>query len=413
VIVVGAGFGGLAAAKGLAHAPVDVLVVDANNFHTFQPLLYQVATAGLDADDVAYAVRGTLRRQDNVDVRLGRVERIDLAGRSVHLDDGSDLPYDSLVLAAGAVTATFGVPGVEEHAIGLKNLGDALRIRAHVLHQFERAAVDPTHIDAGGLTVAIVGGGPTGVELAGGLQELFTKVLAKDFPHLAVSRARVVLIEATERLLPPFSPVSSARAARTLGRRGVEVRLGTAVARIEAGVVVTASGERIEAGTIVWAAGVRASPVVESLGVELARGGRVVVDADLRVPGHPEVFAIGDAAASPGADGRPLPQVAQVAIQGGKHAARQIEAQLRGEPATPFRYVDKGSMATIGRHDAVAELANGWKLSGPIGWMAWLGLHLVYLIGFRNKANVLVNWAWNYLTYDRGSRLIGADIEPA
>ena len=415
VVIIGAGFGGLAAAKALARSPVDVLVIDANNFHTFQPLLYQVATAGLDADDIAYAVRGTLRRQGNVDVRLGRVTAADLDRRTITLDDGAEIAYDSLVVAAGTVTATYGVAGVNEHTFGLKNLGDALHLRAHVLRQFEVAATDPTHIERGGLTVAVVGGGPTGVELAGGMQELFTKVLAKDFPHLDVRRARVVLVEAADRLLGPFTPVSSARAARTLRRRGVEVMLSTAVDRVEHGVVVTKTGARIDAATIVWAAGVTASPLAKALaaspGVELTRGGRVVVAPDLSLPAYPEVFAVGDIAASPAVDGTPLPQVAQVALQGGRHVGRQIDADRRGGATEPFRYVDKGTMATIGRHAAVAELPNGWKLAGPIGWMAWLGLHLVYLIGFRNRANVLVNWAWNYLTYDRGSRLIGADLD--
>jgi len=415
VVVIGAGFGGLAVARGLRRAPVDVVLVEANNFHTFQPLLYQVATAGLDADDVAYAVRGIFRRQDNVAVHMARVTGVDLASRTVTLDHGSpasgaasatSLAYDTLVVAAGAVSTSFGVPGVDEHGFALKSLDDALDLRAHVLDRFEQAAADPALVDDGALDVVICGGGPTGVEMAGGLRELTTKVLRHDFPTLPVARARVVLVELADRLLPPFSPESSERARRTLSRRGVEVRLGVGVARAEPTRVHLTDGTTVAAHTLVWAAGVAASPLASALGAPLGRGGRLVVADDLSVPGHPEVFAVGDIAAALGSGEHPLPQVAQPAIQGGRHVARQIDRRLAGLPTEPFRYVDKGSMATIGRHDAVAELPSGRRLSGPVGWVAWLGLHLVYLMGFRNRANVLVNWAWNYLTYDRGSRLL-------
>jgi NADH dehydrogenase len=417
VVIVGAGFGGLAAARGLADAPVDVLVIDANNFHTFQPLLYQVATAGLDADDVSYAVRGIFHRQHNVDFLLGRVSAVDLVANTVTVEQGRDVRFDYLVLAAGAVTATYGVPGAEEHAIGLKNLGDALEIRAAVLRRFEEANEDAegTTLPRGpeALTVAVVGGGPTGVELSGGLQELFTKVLAKDFPRLDVRRARVVLIEGAPNVLGAFAGRLGDRAAAALRRHGVEVLLGTGVERVEPGEVVLADGRRIRAGTIVWAAGVKAGPLSDTPGFERARGGRIVVQDDLTVPGYPHVFAVGDIAASR-SGGAPdlLPQVAQPAIQGGGHAAAQIANQLAGAPTVPFRYHDKGSMATIGRNDAVAEFPSGRTLTGFIGWLAWLGLHLLYLIGFRNRVRVLVSWAWNYVTYDRGSRLIGEDLAP-
>lgn len=407
VVVIGAGFGGLAVTRALRHEPVDVVLVDANNFHTFQPLLYQVATAGLDADDIAHAVRGIFRRQRNVNVRMARVTAIDLDERVVHTDRGAPIGYDHLVLAAGAVTATYGVPGVEEHAFALKHLEDALALRAHVLDRFERASVEPSVIDQGALTVVVCGGGPTGVELAGGLMELFTKVLSPDFQGLDVRRARVVLVEAADRLLLPFHPSSSERARRTLARRGVEVELGVGVKAITPAGVELADGRTIPAQTVVWAAGVRANPLAESLPVERTRGNRIVVAPDLSVPGHPEVFAIGDIAAPLGDEGTPLPQVAQPAIQGGRHVGAQIGRRLAGLPSEPFRYTDKGSMATIGRLDAVAEFPSGRRLSGPIGWAAWLALHLVYLMGFRNRANVLVNWSWNYLTYDRGSRILG------
>ncbi|WP_227462250.1 NAD(P)/FAD-dependent oxidoreductase [Desertimonas flava] len=410
VVIVGAGFGGLAAAKGLRQSPVDVEIVDANNFHLFQPLLYQVATAGLDADDVAYAVRGVFRRQRNVNVQMAKVTAIDLDRRVVGVVRGTgvsdELSYDSLVLAAGAVSTTYGIAGIDEHAISLKSLDDALDLRLAVLQRFEEAAADPSMIERGELNVVVCGGGPTGVETSGAMMEFFTKVLAKDFPTLDVRSVRVILVEAAPRLLGALSEKSGERAMRTLAKRGVEVRVGVGVDRVvdegERRVVHLADGTALPAGVVVWAAGVRASPLAESLGVELTKGGRIVVADDLSIPGHPEAFAIGDIAGT-----EPLlPQVAQPAIQGGRHAARQIARRLEGAATEAFHYRDKGSMATIGRHDAVAEFPSGRRLTGFAGWVAWLGLHLVYLIGFRNRANVLVNWAWNYLTFDRGSRIV-------
>jgi len=411
VVVVGAGFGGLALVDELAKAPVDVVLVDANNFHTFQPLLYQVATAGLDSDDIAHPVRGIVARRRNVDVRMGKVVDVDLGARRVVFDDGPPLEYDQLVLAAGAVTATYGVPGIAEHAFGLKHLDDALALRAHVLRQFERVSVDPSLVDEGALNVVIAGGGPTGVELAGGMVELFDRVLARDFPTLDVRRARVVLVEPADRLLATFSPRLSGLALRTLSKRRVEVVLGVGVAGTDGKVVELSDGSRIPIGTLVWTAGVQASPLATTIAAQLGdgaltRGGRIVVGPDLALPGHPEVFVIGDLAGALDQDGELLPQVAPVAMQQGEHTARSIMAVLAGERPAPFRYRDKGSMATIGRHAAVAELPGGIRLSGVPGWLAWLLLHLVMLVGFRNRANVLVNWAWNYVTYDRASRLI-------
>jgi NADH dehydrogenase len=410
VVVIGAGFGGLAAAKALRDAPVAVTLVDANNFHTFQPLLYQVATAGLDADDVAFPARGIFHRQRNVDFRMERVTGIDLDRRVVHMTEG-DLDYDNLVIAAGAVSAYYGVPGVAEHAFELKSLADAVALRSHVLRTFERAATDPAAIGDGTLTIVISGGGPTGVELAGGLAELFASVFRKDYPNLDVRRARIVLVEMAERLLGTFAPRLSKKAYRSLTRRGVEVVLGVGVDKVEADAVHLSDGTRIPANTLVWTAGVEASPLAKALGVPVSRGGRLVVNPDLSLPDHPEVFAVGDISTIGGAADGGLPGVAQVAIQGGRHAGRMIHARLDGQPTAPFRYFDKGSMATIGRHDAVAELPGGIRLSGVIGWWAWLGLHLLYLIGFRNRANVLVNWAWNYVTYDRGSRIVGDGVD--
>ncbi|MFN8021348.1 MAG: NAD(P)/FAD-dependent oxidoreductase [Acidimicrobiales bacterium] len=403
VVVIGAGFGGLAVVKGLRHEPVDVVLIDAHNFHTFQPLLYQVATAGLDVDDVASAIRGIFRRQRNVEVRMATVTGVDVDTRIVHCDAGGPISYDTLVVAAGAVSTSFGVPGVDEHAFPLKSAADAVALRQHVIGRFEAAATDPSLVERGALDVVVCGGGPTGVEMAGGLMELFTKVLAKDFPHLDVRRARVVLVEAGPRLLAAFSEQSAEHARSGLAKVGVEVITGTGVADVTPERVVLTDGTQITAQTLVWAAGVRAHPLAAALGVELGRGGRIVVDPDLSVPSHPEIFAIGDIATD---RDHPLPQVAQPAIQGGKHVARQIAHRLAGRPTEAFRYVDKGSMATIGRHRAVADFPGGQRLSGFVGWIAWLGLHIVYLMGFRNRANVLVNWAWNYLTYDRAARLL-------
>ena len=414
VVVVGAGFGGLNAAKALASVDVDVTLVDANNFHLFQPLLYQVAIAGLDPDDIAYPTRGIVRRLRNVSFRMARVTGIDLETRRVLLDGGDDLRYDRLVLAAGAVTNTFGVPGADVHALGMKSLRDADAIRERILRSYERAEADLASgrtLSPSALAVAIVGGGPTGVELAGGIQELITHVLHRDMPNLPSGLSRVTLVEATDRVLGTFASSLSKSAERALRRHGVELQLGTGVAAIDADGVRLADGRRIDAATVVWAAGVKAGPLAAASGLPLGRGGRIVVDQHLRVAGHDDVFAIGDIAASLAPDGTSvLPQVAQVAIQGGQHVAKVISADLAGREVTPFRYRDKGSMATIGRHAAVAELPRGIRLSGPIGWLAWLALHILYLIGFRNRANVLLNWSWNYLTYDHAGRLLEHEL---
>ena len=412
VVIVGAGFAGLTAARGLAGLPLDVTIVDSRNHHTFQPLLYQVATAGLDGDEICFPVRGIFAKQTNCRVRLGAVERTDLDDRNVTLHDATVIRYDHLIVAAGAVTNTFGVPGVDEHAYGLKSLTDALDLRSHVLMRFEEADANPGRVDDGILTVVVVGGGPTGVELAGGLAELFSRVLRRDFPRMDIHRARVVLVEATDRLLGMLHPSLSDKARDTLERAGVEVLLNTQVSELTAEEVRFSDGSRIPTHTVVWTAGIRANPLAEALGVELTKGGRIVVGSDLSVPGHPEVFAVGDIAATTGHDGSVLPQVAPVAMQGAGHATEMIRRRLHGEATTDFHYVDKGTMATIGRNHAVAQLPGGIRLSGFVGWLAWLMLHLVMLIGFRNRANVMVNWAWNYLTYDRASRIIPGP-EPA
>lgn len=416
VVVVGAGFGGLAAAKALADAPVEVTVVDQRNHHTFQPLLYQVATAGLGIDDICYATRGIFQRQTNARAVQGRVTGVDLDGRRVLTEEGVELAYDHLVLALGAVTADFGVAGVAEHAFGLKSAAEAIEIRTHVLRRFEaadrlmRAGTGHERELAGATTIVLVGGGPTGVEMAGGFAELIDGPLRKDFPELDIDRAKVVLVEAADRLLGTFTPHLGDHARRRLEAKGVEVRLGTVVEAVTADSVRFGDGSEIASDTVVWAAGVAANPLGRDLGLPTGRGGRVEVDAHLRLADRPEVHVIGDLALPPdGAFDGPVPQVAAAAIQGGQHTAKVIEAAETGATVPPFRYRDKGSMATIGRNAAVVELPRGPKITGFPGWVAWLSLHLVMLIGFRNRANVLVNWAWNYLTYDRGSRLI---IEP-
>ncbi len=407
VVVIGAGFGGLACARGLRGSDVDVVLIDRHNFHTFQPLLYQVATAGLSPADVGHPVRGIFQRQDNCSFRLGQVTGVDWGARHVLLADGAEVPFEYLVVAAGAVTNDFGVEGVAEHALPLYGMDDAIRIRNHILRRFEEADVRPhDELDAGALTFVVVGGGPTGVEVAGALVELVRQPLAKDFHHLDVSRARIVLVEMLDHLLPPFAASSRRHARDALIERGVELRLGQSVKQVTPACVVLDSGEQIPTRTVIWAAGVQASPLAAQLGLETGKGGRAVVGPDLAVPDRPGVFAIGDIAAATDRRGDPLPQLAPVAMQAGEHVARQITRLEAGQPTRRFRYRERGTMATIGRRAAVAELRGGIKLRGSLAWVAWLVLHLVMLIGFRNRLSVLVNWAWNYLTWDRGPRLI-------
>jgi NADH dehydrogenase len=413
VVVVGAGFGGLAAAKRLEREDVDVTLVDRHNFHTFLPLLYQVATAGLNAADVGYVVRGVFRREQRVCFRKDEVLGVDWAAREVHLAAEGAMPFDHLIVAAGSSTNYFGIDGAREHAFPLYSLEDAIRVRNHLLSLFEAADSDPDLVDDGVLNFVVVGGGPTGVEVAGALVELIDKVLEQDFHDLDVHRARVVLVEQGDHLLTPFSESSRRYARKTLVRRGVEVRLGTAVQRIAADHVELSSGEVLRTRLVLWAAGVKAGALADRLGVPQGRGGRIIVGADLAVEGHAEAFAIGDIADIDDGHGGRLPQLAQVAIQGGEHAAEQVLADLAGRPRTPFRYHDKGTMATIGRRAAVAELPGGARrggrprvLHGGVAWLSWLALHLVYLVGVRNRVSVLTSWAWNYLTWDRGPRLI-------
>lgn len=411
VVVVGSGFGGLNAALRLASAPVDITVIDRDNYHGFWPLLYQVATAALGPDDIAHPIRAIYAKYPNISVRMDTVVDVDLDGRLVICKEGDAIAYDYLIMAAGTSTSDFGIPGVAEHAWPLKTLPDAVRLRNHVLSIFERAdarALGEPGSD-GDVTIVLVGGGPTGVEMAGALSELIAVNLVRDYHHLDLSAAHVVLVEMTGRLLPGFSHRSQDRAYRTLCAKGVQIRFGTTLAEVTRSGVRLEDGSTIPASTVIWTAGVRANPIGEALPGAKGKGGTVTVQPDLSLPDHPEVFVIGDLAAGIGPNGDPLPQLAQVAIQGGRHAAKAIRRRLTGEPVPPFRYRDHGIMAAIGRRSAVAELPGGIKVSGTLGWTAWLGVHLLFLIGFRNRAVVLVNWAWNYLTWERASRVILED----
>ncbi len=400
VVIVGGGFGGLACARALARADVEVILVDRRNHHLFQPLLYQVATAGLNPSDIAYPIRSVLRKQSNARVVLGEVVAIDPAARSVTLADGEVLAGDTLVVAAGARHAYFGNDQWETHAPGLKSVEDALEIRRRILLAFELAerSDDPDEI-ARLLTFVVVGAGPTGVEMAGAISEIALTTLRRDFRGIDPSTTRVVLVEGSDRVLGTFSPSLSDRAQAQLEGLGVEVRLGSIVTEVDdRGVSI--GDERIPAGTVVWGAGVAASPLGDMLGAPLDRSGRVLVESDLSVPGHPDVFVIGDLAAVPLGDGF-VPGVSPAAIQGGEHVASIVSSGRRG----PFRYKDKGSMATIGRRAAVAELGR-LKLSGVPAWVAWWAVHIAFLIGFRSRALVMFSWGWSYLTFQRGARLI-------
>jgi NADH dehydrogenase len=413
VVVLGGGFGGLAAAKALAGADVRVTVVDRHNYHLFQPLLYQVATATLSAGDIGAPIRWVLRRASNVRVLLGDAAAVDVTARRVRLSDGASLDYDYLIVATGARHAYFGHPEWEAFAPGLKTLDDALLMRRRILLAFERAEREEDDVRRGELlTFVLVGGGPTGVELAGTLAEIARQTLRDEFKAIDTARARIVVVEAGPSILSSFREDLRDAARRSLAGLGVEVRERTKVVGIDAHGVDLESGagrERITASTVLWAAGVAASPLIRTLGVPLDRAGRALVEPDLSIAGHPEVFVIGDAASfvhTP--DNVPLPGVVQPATQGAAHAVRTILRRQRGEPSTPFVYKDLGNMAIVGRASAIADL--GWiRLKGLLGWLAWLFLHIAKLIGFRNRVVVLIEWGAAYLTFQRGARLITGD----
>ena len=406
VVIVGGGFAGLWAARALASAPVEIVLVDRGNHHLFQPLLYQVATAGLSAPDIAAPLRHILRRQKNVEVRMATVTGIDPGARRVALDDGGALAFDFLLLASGATHAYFGNEHWARHAPGLKTLDDALDLRRKLLLAFERAeaATDPAERQAW-LSFAIVGGGPTGVELAGTLAEIARHTLKNEFRNIDPSTARVRLVEAGPRVLAAFPEALSEKAKRQLEKLGVEVTLGMPVRDITADGYVLGDAF-VPAKTVVWAAGVAASPLGAMAGVPLDRAGRVQVRPDLSVPGHPDIFVAGDLAALARADGRPVPGVAPAAKQMGRYVARVIRARLSGDaPPPPFAYRDYGNLATIGRMAAVVDLGR-LRFSGLPAWWFWLVMHVFFLIGFRNRIVVLLNWWWAYWSYQRGARII-------
>jgi len=404
VVIVGAGFGGLQAARIIAKLPVKVTVIDRKNHHTFQPLLYQVATAGISPGEIAAPIRWILRGRKNVEVLLGEVSSFDLERKLVKLPD-LDVPYDYLIVAAGATHSYFGHDEWEPLAPGLKSIEDALEIRRRVLLAFELAeretlAGEPHPM----LNFVIVGAGPTGVELAGTLAEISRRVLREQFQAIDPRRTRIILLEGGPRLLPAYAPDLSQSAVRQLKKLGVEVRTSAMVTRIEPGAVF-AGDERISAAVVLWAAGVQASGLGRMLGAPVDRAGRVAVNRDLSIPDHPEVFVIGDLASFKDEHGNLLPGVAPVAMQEGRAVARTIARDLRNQPREDFHYVDKGSLATIGRAAAVAQF-RGLHISGYFAWLSWLFVHIFFLIGFRNRLIVLIQWAWSYITYERGARLI-------
>jgi len=427
VVVVGGGFGGLYAARGLGKDDrVALTLVDRRNFHLFQPLLYQVATGALAPGEIAQPLRSILRRQRNTTVLLGEAIGIDVGGRRVLLSDGGPIDYDSLIVATGARFSYFGHDEWAPHAPGLKSIDDATEIRRRILIAFEAAEreADPER-RAEWMTFVVVGGGPTGAELAGALGEIANDTLRRDFRSINTPDARIILVEAMDRVLPPYPEDRSRSARRQLERLGVTVRTGTRVVHVDdrcVRVAPTAGGaeEAIPARTVLWAAGVLASSfartVADATGAEMDRSGRVIVGPDLTIPGHPEIFVVGDAAVQPWKKDRPVPGVAQGAIQPGSHAARTIRRRLAGKPAPPFRYRDKGDVAVIGRLSGVTNI--GWL--GPLGrqggftaWLLWLGIHIFYLIGFANRIVVVTRWAWSFFTHGRGSRLItGSPLLP-
>src|ERR1700733_5023130 len=406
VVIVGAGFGGLWATKTLANAPVEDVVIDRENYHLFQPLLYQVATAGLSPADIAAPIRGIVGASRNVTVMLGEIVGVDVVARAVLIARGRRVPYDYLILATGARHAYFGHDDWEPLAPGLKRIEDAIEIRRRILLAFERAENETDADERGRLmNLVIVGGGPTGVELAGAIAELARRALAKDFRNIDPRVTRIILVEAGPRLLPSFPEDLSDDATRRLEHLGVEVHLGVPVTAIDSSGVKIGPA-RIEARTVIWAAGVAASPAGHWIGAKCDRVGRIEVDPDLSVPGHPEIFALGDTALALDATGKPLPGIAPVAKQQGRYVGSLIKARLRGaEWVKPFRYRSYGNLATIGRKAAVIDF--GWiHLRGLVAWVIWSVVHIYFLIGFRNRAMVALDWLWAYFTFQRGARLV-------
>jgi NADH dehydrogenase len=405
VVIVGAGFGGLGVAEQLAHVPVQVTLIDRHNYHTFQPLLYQVATSVLNAEDVGAPVRSMFRDQDNVNFLLGTVTSTNVPARKIHLEDGVEVDYDYLVLGGGATVNYFGTHGAAEHAFPLYTLMNAVRLRNQVMKQFEAADRNPALIEDGALNFVVVGAGPTGVETAGALSDLFYNLLPDDYHQLATDKARIIIVERGKEVLAAFKESLRAYARKELEERRVELRLGESVAEVGPTSVKLKSGEEIKTHTLVWAAGVQANPLARMLGVPQGPGGRVKLDPDLSVPDHPEIFVVGDMGEVV-SEGKLLPQLGSVAMQSGEHVAKQIARRVAGEETQAFKYWDKGFMATIGRGAAVVEFPNKRTLHGPLAYFAWLGVHLALLSGVRNRIETLWNWGWSALTHDRAARII-------
>ena len=416
IIIIGAGFGGLAVVNKLLRQSVDILLIDRNNFHTFTPLLYQVATCALDPSEIAYPIRGIYRKNRNISFLLGEVIAIHPQEKRVVVKtNGTSLDqyYDYLVVATGSVINFFGNESVEQFAFGLKNMQDTIILRNHILKLFEKAAWTKDNIEREAMTtMVVVGGGPTGLETAGALYELYNHVLSREYNRANSIRARVVLVEATNTLLTPYPERLRELARKQLESLGVEVIMGKAVQKMEKNRVTLADGEVIHTHTLVWSAGVKGSPVARMLGVELARGDRIPVQPTLEVIGLENVYAVGDIAYLLDAESKPYAQVIPVAQQQGKYVAQNIINRLNNKPQDEFIYRDKGIMATIGRRRAVAYPYNKVQLSGFFAWVTWLGLHLVWLMGFRNRVTVFVNWVWNYITYDRSVRIIINETAP-
>lgn len=408
IVIVGAGFGGMDVARRLANAPVRITLIDRHNHHLFQPLLYQVAIAGLVPSQIAYPVRTIFRRQKNLTFHMGEVTAVDLESRYVKMN-GSVIAYDHLVLAVGGQTNFFGLEGVAQHAFQLKNIESAVGIRNHLLRMFEKAdrEVDVEKRRAL-LTFVIVGAGPTGVETAGALSELITHVLTKDYPHLDLQDVRVLLVEAMDHVMGNYPDELRQATMDLLRAKNVEIQLNTKLTDYNGREVTFADGSRVSAQTMIWTAGVRAAELADRLAAGQAASGRVRVEPTLQLPGHPEVFVIGDAAYVENGDGQPLPMLATVAQQQAKVAANNLRRMLKGQPTQPFRYKDPGLLATIGRNAAVARIW-GLSFSGFIAWVIWVALHIYRLVGFRNRLVVMINWAWDYIFYESQVRLITRD----
>jgi NADH:ubiquinone reductase (H+-translocating) len=410
VIIVGAGFGGIGALKKLRDANVRITLIDKNDYHTFQPLLYQVATEELTPEQIGFPIRDVLHDHQNVTFHQAAVTSIDLAGREVATDRIAPLKYDYLVLALGAVVNFFQTPGADQHAFPLYTMDDAIRLKEHVLKTFEAVDKNLSLIDDGALNFCVVGGGATGVEVSGALADLLHTEMKQDYPNLPLDRAHVLLYEHAPHLLGPFKPELQNYARTVLEERGVKVHTGTGVRKVGPASIELATGETVKTHTLIWAAGLKANPIVQPLGVELGHGGRIPVGPDLQVKDHPGLFAIGDIAGmADGETGKLLPGLGATALQAGYHVGETIKRLVEGKAPEPFKYVDKGTMAQIGRGAAVIEFATGQTMTGRLAWLAWLGVHLTLLNGAEQKISTFVDWGWTLLTREHGKRMILSD----